>query len=291
MQLSPIFARPAVSPRTLPAASKPRLAGGRSQVSNIFSRLKGAGSHLVGPALTGGFAAYEISQGKDPKQVAVETGVYEGASALGAGIGGALAGPPGAIAGGILAPVAVGALGIVPEKLADISGFSVAELREAAGAPRVGGLTVPAPYESPAIPDVASQVLGGIDFSRVNTTAAAAETSGDQPARSFTAPAASRPVEESRPPVSQRVPVTATPPAGEQARKAVEEEMIVRATQQRTEELLSKLTEIGATKGMTEDNARTWISKHKNLAERLVADQAGREQRLAQEFKDFSAYG
>lgn len=291
MQLSPIFARPTASPRTLPPASRPRLAGGSSQVSNIFSRLGKAGSHLVGPALTGGFAAYEVSQGKDPKQVALETGLYEGASALGAGIGGVIAGPPGAIAGGILAPLALGVAGVGPVKMADISGLSAAELREVAGSPRVTGLTVPSPYESPAIPDVASQVLGGIDFSRVSTTAAAAETTGDQPARSLTAPAANRPVEESRPPVSERVPTTSTPSAGEQARKAVEEEMIVRATQQRTEELLSKLTEIGATKGMTEDNARTWISKHKNLAERLVADQAGREQRLAKEFKDFSTYG
>lgn len=289
MQLSPIFARPAASSALRPPAT--RLAGGAPKVSNIFSNIKRAGSHLVGPALTGGFAAYEISQGKDPKQVAIETGVYEGASALGAGIGGVLGGPPGAIAGGIIAPVAVGALDILPNKLADISGFSVEELREIAGRPRVGGLTTPAPYEAPPVPDVTSNIFGNIDFTTVKATPVVAETGADQPIRSRPSPAAQRPVEESHTPLSRTMPATANPPTREETRQAVEDELIARAAQQkRTDDLTRQLIEAGATKGMTDENARKWVASNTELAEQVLADRLGREQRLAKEFEGFSAY-
>lgn len=133
-------------------------------------------------------------------------------------------------------------------------------------------------------------MIGDYSVTRFDTPAER-EIIAEQPERSATPPASRRPAEERRPPVSGRVPSTPTPSSREETRAAVEREMLTRAAQQqRTDDLYRQLVDIGATKGMTEANARTWISKHPGLAERLITDRAGREQRLAEEFKGFSAY-
>jgi hypothetical protein len=292
VQLSPIFARPAASlpPAT---AARPRLAGSTPAVSNIFKRAKNVGSHLVGPGLTAAFAAHDLASGKPAEQVAVETAIFEGASALGAGIGGMVAGPPGAIAGGILAPLGVAVANVVPEKPADIRGFSTTEVLEFAGKPQFGGLSVPAPYEAPGVPNVTSGLFDDVqlEFPAARTTPAAAETSASQPVRDVVAPAARRPAEETRAPISQALPATANPPTQEETRKAVEEEMLTRAAQQqRNEGLIQQLKEVGATKGMSDENARKWVASNTRLAEQLLADRASKEQRLAKQFEGFSSY-
>ncbi len=296
VQLSPIFARPVLRPAAasrpnLPPV-RPRLAGSSPQLPSLFSRVKGAASHLLGPALTAGGAAYELSKGRDPKQVALETAMYEGASTLGAGIGGVFGGPPGAIAGGILAPVVVGALDIMPKPV-DIKGISTSELREIAGAPRVGGLSTPAPYEAPAVPDVVSQYLGNIDWSAVKpkaSTTPARELASTQPVRDGAVrPAVYRAPEETHAPLTR--PVSSAPISGEQTRQAVENEMLARAAdQERTAELMRRMIELDVTGGMTGNDMRTWVSQNPDLAERLIADRLGRKERLAKEFAGFAEY-
>lgn len=85
-------------------------------------------------------------------------------------------------------------------------------------------------------------------------------------------PAVQRPVEETRPPVSRQVP---TSPAPDPAR---------------TEELVRQMVDLGITAGMTDENMRTWASRHQGLAERLVQDRMSREARLAKQFADYPGY-
>ena len=299
VQLSPIFSRtparppvPQASP-ALPGGST-RLAGTSPALSSLFKRAKPA-LPFVGPGLTAGFAGYRLQQGEAPQIVATDVALDEGASVLGAGIGAVLGGPFGAAAGGIAAPILANALLRDEEgkflRPVDLSGFSAAEIQEMVGSPRVGGLTVPAPYEAPA----PAPLPLDIDWSQAVTTARR-ETGGATPERGVvTRPADRRPVEESRPAVTRQVDPSTTPasdrPSPQVVQQVVQEDLLKQAAEKaRTADLIQRMKEVGATGGMGEDAMRTWVSSHQDLAERLIEDRLGKEARLAKEFSGFSAY-
>lgn len=98
-------------------------------------------------------------------------------------------------------------------------------------------------------------------------------------------PASRRPVEERRPPVTREVPASPNPPTPQETRVAIENELLAQAAKaEKTSELMRQMIELGVTGGMEADNMRQWVSSNQGLAENLIRDRLGREERLSKEF-------
>lgn len=265
-------AQRAVAAYTASKGAQPavRMAGG-SVPSNIFSRARGLAPSLVGPGVAAGFGAIRVATGEKPSVVAAETARDAMLSALGGGIGSATPlGPVGGFIGSIALPTAY-SLAVGQTKPVDMRYINPADAAQMAGTPTFGGLSTPA-YDIPGIPDVTTPVLRGIDFSR-KAPAAATETGFDQPARDTgSAPAARRPVEERRPPVTQEVPASPTPKPQSMNELA---QMYARQRVLGTEmakggELQRRLYEGGAAEGMPVESFMSWVEANPDLAYRLA---------------------
>ena len=133
--------------------------------------------------------------------------------------------------------------------------------------------------------------VGDYRVDRFNPTVVEAETGSIQPARSAVPPAATRPREESRPPVTRPVSPEVTQAPSQQTRQALENEMLARAAdQERTAGLMRRMIELDVTGGMSANAMRDWVSSNPDLAQRLITDRLGRKERLAKEFAGFSEY-
>lgn len=177
---------------------------------------------------------------------------------------------------------------IAAQKLKDIA----AQTRQTALDRRLPGVYIADDYgpPRPVRYDDGGLMIGGYEVKRFDTPAQA-ELADTQPQRNVTPPASTRPVEERRAPVTGRVPQSTSPASSEQARVAVENQLLKQAAdQERTAELMRRMIELDVTGGMTADNMRSWVSQNPVLAERLIADRMGRKERLAKEFEGFAEY-
>lgn len=99
-----------------------------------------------------------------------------------------------------------------------------------------------------------------------------------------------RPVPSTNQPSRAVVPSSPPAPVVDDVQRAVESELLAKAAQQRTDDLVRQMTELGVTGGMTPENMRKWVGANVGLADRLIQDRLGREARLAKEFAGFSGY-
>ena len=247
------------------------IAGTRPAINPIFSRFRGA-APFIGPALTVGFGATRVAGGESPTKVAADTATEAMLSAVGAGIGSATPlGPVGGFIGSLALPTAY-SLAVGDTKPVDMRYINPADAAQMASKPGFGGLSVPA-YDIPGIPDVTTPVLRGIDFSR-KAPVAETETGLDQPVRDTGSPAARRPVEEQRPPVTREVPASPTPARQPQSMNELAQ-MYARQRVLGTEmakggELQRRLYEGGAAEGMPVESFMTWVEANPDLAYRLA---------------------
>lgn len=251
-------------------AKPPTRMAGSPVPSSIFSRARGLAPSLVGPGITAGFGAARIAAGEKPSLVMAETARDAMLSALGGGVGTAVAGPPGGYVGSFAFPLIYSATvgGLKPVDMRQISAADAAQM---GGTPSFGGLTTPA-FDIPGIPDVTTPVLQGIDFSRTATNAAT-ETGFDQPARDTgSAPASRRPVEERRPPVTREVPASPTPKpqSMNELAQMYAKQRILGAEMAKGGELQRRLYEGGAVEGMSPEALMTWVDANPDLAYRLA---------------------
>lgn len=284
--LSPIFQRPTPTAGLLPPKS-PRLAGLRRVAP------------LIGPGITAGVAGYRLSQGERPQEVLVGTGIEEGASALGAGIGFTLGGPPGAVVGGILAPV-VTALTLSEDgkytRPVDLSALTTDDIRymAASNPTSAAGLTAgyKPPYRTvqelianPALDQLnqylsqsrAAQATQASNQNQTTQSAQAARTAqvSQSPA---TTPASVRPSQEQRPPISRQVPATSTTAPEERvvendlAQLYAQQYKLGRAMEQSGElqRLLREGMDSGAVSRMADADLMSWVGANPALAYRLA---------------------
>ena len=244
-----------------PAAT--RMAGSRPAVSNIFRQVGPGARSLAGPALSAGFGAARVAMGEDPAVVTAETAANAMFSQLGAGIGFAFGGPPGAVAGGVLAPLAyssaVGGL-----KPVDARYISPADAAQMGGNVSFGGLTTPT-YSVPDIPDVTSNIFQNIDFTKATVEPPGPKTFGSVPP----IPPETRSAEERRPPVTREVPASPTPSMNELA-QTYARQRVLGAEMAKGGELQRRLYEGGAAEGMRTEDFMTWVETHPDLAYRLA---------------------
>jgi hypothetical protein len=167
---------------------------------------------------------------------------------LGAGIGFAFGGPPGAVAGGVLAPLAyssaVGGL-----KPVDARYISPADAAQMGGNVSLGGLTTPT-YSVPDIPDVTSNIFQNIDFTKATVEPPGPKTFGSVPP----IPPETRSAEERRPPVTREVPASPTPSMNELA-QTYARQRVLGAEMAKGGELQRRLYEGGAAEGMRPRNS------------------------------------
>jgi hypothetical protein len=255
-----------------PAAT--RIAGSNPVVSNIFNRAGSGARSLVGPGLAAAFGAARVATGGNPSIVASETGRDMMMTALGGGIGTALAGPPGGFIGGIVAPTVFAATvgGLKPVDMRYISPADAAQIK---GNTSFGGLTTPT-FDVPNIPDVTSNLFQNIDFTKATVVPPGSSLMGSSSSADPIVgsveerrPASSRPVEERRPPVSREMPASPTPSMNELAQMYARQR-VLGSEMAKGGELQRRLYEGGAAEGMPIESFMTWVEANPDLAYRLA---------------------
>lgn len=122
--------------------------------------------------------------------------------------------------------------------------------------------------------DDGTVLVGNYRIDRFNPNVASSEVQAPQPQRGVVAPAAQRPVEERRPPITREVPASPTPKPQPQSMNELAQ-MYARQRVLGTEmakggELQRRLYEGGAAEGMPVESFMSWVEANPDLAYRLA---------------------
>ena len=115
-------------------------------------------------------------------------------------------------------------------------------------------------------------LVGDYRVDRFNPAVVDAEVQAPQPRRDAIPPAARRPVEERRPPVSQEVPASPTPKpqSMNELAQMYARQRVLGSEMAKGGELQRRLYEGGAAEGMPVESFMTWVEANPDLAYRLA---------------------